>query len=109
MPSPRTARSTSAPTAPPRRRSVVLRPYVDPDVEELVGSGLGAELGQSRDRGRASVLIHLPDADVDDRSWLADDRLGATGALALRFLPVERLVVAEDRLEPRDPTPQFTP
>jgi hypothetical protein len=92
-----------------RRRSVLLRPYVDPDVEELVAAGLGSELGESRDRGRASVLIHLPDADVDDRTWLADDRLGATGALALRFLPIERLVVPEDRLEPRDPRPRFTP
>jgi hypothetical protein len=92
-----------------RRRSVLLRPYVDPDVEELVAAGVGTELGESRDRGRASVLIHLPDADVDDRTWLADDRLGATGALALRFLPVERLVVSEDRLEPREPAPRFTP
>jgi hypothetical protein len=92
-----------------RRRSVLLRPYVDPDVEELVASGIGTELGESRDRGRASLLIHLPDADVDDRTWLADDRLGASGALALRFLPAERLVVPEDRLEPREPSPQFTP
>jgi hypothetical protein len=92
-----------------RQRSVVLRPYVDPDVEELVGSGIGEELGESRERGRASILVHLPDADVDDGTWLADERLGATGALALRFLEVERLVVPEDRLEPREPAPRFTP
>ena len=92
-----------------RGRVVLRRPYVDVDVEELVATDLAPEVREAVDRGRASLLTHLPDAEVDERTWWADDRLGPRGLTALRLLPVEQVVVPEDRLEPRDPAPRFTP
>jgi hypothetical protein len=92
-----------------RDRTVLARPYVDVDVEELLATELGQGLPTAFDRGRASLLAHLPDADVEARTWWADDRLGVEGLTALRLLSIDRVVVSEDRLEPREPTPQFTP
>ena len=92
-----------------RDRPVLARPYVDVDVEELLGSELGSELPTAFDRGRAALLAHLPDADVEERTWWTDDRLGERGLTALRLLAIDRVVVDEDRLEPRDPAPRFTP
>ena len=92
-----------------RERTVLARPYVDPDVEELLDGDLFSEVQEGVARGRATLRTRLPRADVDEQSWWADDRLGARGLSTLRLVPIDRVVVDEDRLEPRDETPQFTP
>jgi hypothetical protein len=92
-----------------RGRTVLVRPYVDVDVEQLVSTDLGSEVQQAVDRGRAGVLGRLGAVDADDGTWWVDERLGPLGLTALRFAGVDRVVVAEERLEPRDPAPRFTP
>jgi Family of unknown function (DUF6049) len=90
-------------------RTVLARPYVDVDVEELIGSDLGGEVADAVQRGAAVLLGQLGSVDVEGRTWWADDRLGVPGLDALRFVGLERAVVPEERLEPRDPSPLFTP
>jgi hypothetical protein len=92
-----------------RGRTVLARPYVDVDVEELVATDVASEIPAAVNRGRAAIVTRLPGVDVDNRTWWVDDRLGPKGLSALRLLPIDRAVVPEDRLEPRDPPARFTP
>lgn len=83
-------------------RTVLALPYAEVSPDALAPAGLLGELGTQAERGR-QVLADALGVDPVDSVWLAADDLGADGLAALAFLGGQRVVVADDQVEPLGP------
>lgn len=81
-------------------QQVIAGPYVDVDVDTLARPGLDQELVIQRRRG-ADVLEGLG-LTPDFRTWSVDESMGDAGLARLQDAFVDRLIIAEERLEPLD-------
>ena len=82
-----------------RDRQLLARPYVPIDVAALNAAGLGEEVAAQRAKGTGVVSTVLG-TRPDSRTWLATERLDDSSLALLRDQQVDRVVVAEQHLEP---------
>lgn len=82
-------------------RQVVASPYVPVALPAFEGPGLGAEVAAQLDRG-SQVVERALGRRPDPRTWVSEDRLDERSVVRLRQQQVDRLVLAEEALEPVD-------